>query len=40
VFVDFPSVSNDSFRLEMVNDLLGKKDSGPTGGLRLTYVAR
>ncbi len=40
VFFDFPSFSNDSFRLEVVNDLLADKDRGPTGGLRLTYVHR
>lgn len=41
IFLDFPSFfSNDSWRIEHVNDLLGNKDRGPTGGVRLTYVAR
>ena len=41
VFFEFPAfVSNDTWRVETVNDLLGDKDRGPTGGLRITYVAR
>jgi hypothetical protein len=41
VFLDLPTGRpNDTFRFEFVNDLIGGKDRGPTGGLRLAYVAR
>jgi hypothetical protein len=41
LYFDFPSAfPSDSFRLEATNDMLGGKDRGPTGGLRLTYVRR
>jgi hypothetical protein len=41
VFFDFPSaIPNHSVRVEAVNDALAGKDRGPTGGLRVTYVAR
>ncbi len=42
VFLDFPSfVPNHSVRIEHVNDLInGNRDKGPTGGLRIVYVAR
>lgn len=40
LFVEFPVRSTRTVRFEFVNDLVNDKDRGPTGGLRLTYVAR
>jgi len=40
VFLEFPGGANDTWRLEFVNDALNDKDRGPTGGLRVVYVAR
>ena len=42
IFFDLPAlIGNHSWRIEHVNDLInGTKDQGPTGGLRITYVAR
>lgn len=40
VFLEFPGGSNDTWRFEFVNDALKDKDRGPTGGLRVVYVAR
>jgi hypothetical protein len=41
LYFDFPSAyPGDSVRLEATNDMLGGKDRGPTGGLRITYVGR
>jgi hypothetical protein len=39
-FLEFPAGSNNSVRLEHVNDVIKDKDRGPTGGLRVTYVVR
>lgn len=40
VFLEFPGGSNNTWRIEHVNDVLNDKDRGPTGGLRVVYVAR